>query len=58
MPVVTILILIVLVCFALYIVQTYLPAPWKVPVLVLVVIVALIWVLSFFVPGLATIRVH
>lgn len=58
MSVLGLLLAIVLIVFALYIVQTFLPAPWKTPVLVLVVIVALVWVLSILVPGLTSARIR
>ncbi len=49
---------ILLIVFALWLVQAYMPVPFKMPVLIIIVLLALLWVASILVPGLATTRVR
>jgi len=58
MSILSIIIGIVLIVFALYLVSTYVNAPWKTPALLVIVLLALIWIASFFVPGLMTARIR
>lgn len=56
----TLLTLIVGICvllFALYLVRTFLPAPWQTPLLVIIVILALVWLATIFAPGITSLRV-
>lgn len=57
MSILGIIIAIVLICFALWLVQTYLPAPWKTPALLIIVVLALVWIVSVLWPGLTAARV-
>jgi hypothetical protein len=43
--------------FALWLVRTYMPAPWQTPTLVVVVILALVFLIYSFWPGAAAIRI-
>lgn len=49
---------VLVIVFALWLVQTFLPAPYKTPVLVIVVVLALVWVASLLWPGLTSARIH
>lgn len=57
MSILGIIIAIVLIVFALWLIQTYLPAPWKTPALLIVVVLALVWIAMVLWPGLSTARV-
>lgn len=41
-----------------WLVQTYLPVPWKTPVLVIIVILALVWLASAFFPSIGATRIR
>lgn len=58
MSILGIIIGVLLIVFALWIVQGYVNAPFKTPLLVVIVVLALIWVASYFVPGLTALRVR
>ncbi len=49
---------VLLIIFALWIVQVYVDPPFKTPLLVVVVVLALIWIASFFMPGLTSMRIR
>lgn len=51
MTIVGLIVAILLIVFALWIVSTYLPAPFKTPVLVIIVVLALLWVVMLLIPG-------
>ncbi len=55
--IVTLLVGICVLLFALWLINTFLPVPWKTPLLVIVVLLGLLWLASAFVPGLSSIRV-
>lgn len=57
MSLITLLVTVCLIIFALWLVVTFLPAPWKTPLLVLIVILALVWIATLLVPGLTSMRV-
>jgi hypothetical protein len=58
MSILGLIVVIVLIVFALWLVQNYLPVPFKVPVLIIVVVLALVWIASVLVPGLTTARIR
>ncbi len=53
MSIIALIIAASLILFALYLVQSFIPAPWKTPLLIVIVVVALVWILSLFVPSIA-----
>lgn len=57
MSILGIIVAIVLIVFALWLIQTYLPVPFKTPALLIVVVLALIWIASVLWPGLTNARV-
>lgn len=57
MTILSLLVAVAIIVFALWLVQTYLPAPWKTPVLVIIVLLALVFLLTQFFPGAATTKV-
>jgi hypothetical protein len=58
MSIVGILIALVLIVFVCWLVQTYLPAPFKLPALLIIVLLAVIWVVSLLFPALTTARIR
>jgi len=52
------LIAVAIIILALWIVQTYMPPPWKTPTLVIVVVLALCFLVYALWPGAATVRVR
>ncbi len=57
MTIIGLLVGICVILFACWLLNTYMPAPWKIPALVVVCLLALVWLLSVFMPGLANLRV-
>ncbi len=57
MSIIAILVAIVVLVFCCWLVATYMPAPFKTPVLVVVVLIAVIWLLSLLFPALTAVRV-
>jgi hypothetical protein len=57
MSVVTLIVGICVLLFACWLTNSYMPVPWKVPALVVIVLLGLIWLASVFVPGLTNARV-
>lgn len=57
MTIIGLLVGICVLLFALWLIQTYMPVPWKVPALVIVVLLALVWLATAFLPGLTSMRV-
>ena len=57
MSIVALVVTVCVIIFALWLVQTFLPAPWKTPVLVIVVLLALLWLVTLMFPGVAGLRV-
>lgn len=57
MTLISLLIAVCVLVFALWLVRTYMPAPWQTPLLALIVVVALVLLLLTFAPGVANLRV-
>lgn len=58
MTVIGLLIVICVVLFCLWLVQTYMPAPWKTPTLVVLVLLAVVFCIVTIFPGAANVRVR
>ena len=57
MSIVALVVTICVIVFALWLVQTFLPAPWRTPLLVIIVILALVWLATLLFPGLTSARI-
>lgn len=58
MSILGIVVVICLIIFALWLVRTYIQAPYQQPAIVLIVVLALIWIVWLLFPGLTTARVR
>lgn len=57
MTLIGLLIGICVILFACWLANSFMPAPWKTPVLVVIVLLALVWLVSLFLPNVASMRI-
>lgn len=57
MSIITLVVGICVILFACWLASSYMPAPWKTPTLVVIVLLGLFWLATIFVPGLSSMRV-
>lgn len=57
MSIVALVVTLCVILLMLWLVQNYMPLPWKTPVLVIVVLLALLWLVTLMFPGVAGLRI-
>lgn len=57
MSIVALVVTLCVIILMLWLVQTFMPLPWKTPVLVIVVLLALLWLITLLFPSLSAFRV-